>query len=245
MTAEQQQRLEFLVHGSCAPIEYISGYYGLTWPFVGDLANDFQVWRKQARRQAECPQGQAPRFMIESFMQQKRVTSKPWMAARLGMTEGSLDELVKQLERIGLRPQRYAIYPEMIAESLPEDIVPALRGLRFRTFSDHNSFSERLHAALQDELNLHVEPLFCATSVAMHDYPRQYANNFDCLTLEPLSGRHQVWLDFRKPMNLGPDRCSKLLYLENHDVLEPYRAGTREPDLTAYEQFVGDQVHGG
>ncbi len=245
MTLEQQRNLEYLLHGSCVPIEYVSGYYGLTWPFAGDLAKDFELWRNQLRRQTQCPLGQAPRFMIESFMQQKHVTSKRWMAARLGMTEESFGDLAQRLPDIGLRPQRYAIYPEMIADSLPEDIVPALRGLRFRTFSDHNSFSERLHAALQDELNLHVEPLFCATSVAMRDYPRQFANNFDCLTLEPLSGRHQVWLDFRKPMNLGPDRCSKLLYLENHDVLEPYRAGTREPDLSAYEQFVGDHGHGG
>ena len=226
-------------------MEYILGYYGLTWPFEGELVHDFQLWRNQAHKQINCAQDQAPRYMIESFMQQKHVVSRKWMAARLGMTEASFNELAQRLHEIGLRPQRYVVYPRMIAESLPEDIVPALRALRFRTFSDHNSFSERLHAALLDELGLHVDPLFCATSLVMQDYPRQYANNFDCITLEPLSGRHQVWLDFRKPMNLGPDRCSKLLYFENHNALEAYRAGTREPDLTAYEQFIGAQGHAG
>jgi hypothetical protein len=166
------------------------------------------------------------------------------MGARLGMTEASVAVLLERLGEIGLRPQRYIVYPEMVAESLSEDIVTALRELRFRTFSDHNSFCEHLHAALQDEMGIHVEPLFCATSIAMEDYPRQFACNFDCLTLQPLSGRHQVWLDFRKPMNLGPDRCSKLFYFENHGVLEPFRAGTREPDLTGYEQFIGGHGHG-
>ncbi len=245
MTAEQQQRLEFLVHGSCVPIEHISGYYGLTWPFVGDLANDFELWRNHSRRQGECAQGQAPRFLIESFMQEKRVTSKKWMAARLGMSEACFNGFVQRLQDLGLRPQRYVVYPDMTAESLAEDLAPALRGLRFRTFSDHNSFCERLHAALRDELGIHVEPLFCATSLNIQDYPRQYADNFDCITLEPLSGRHQVWLDFRKPTNLEPDSCSKLFYLENHDLLGPYRVATREPDLTAYEEFVGGPGHAG
>ncbi|MGA2032581.1 MAG: hypothetical protein ABSG68_10010 [Thermoguttaceae bacterium] len=239
MTPEQQQRLDFLAHGSCAPIEYISDYYGLSWPFVDGLAHDYQLFESQARRQAACAVGQASRFLIESFMQRKHVVSKKWMGARLGMTEESLDVLLTRIDELGLRPQRYVVYPEMIADSLQEDIVPALRGLRFRTFSDHVSFCQRLHASLRDELGMEVQALFCVTSVAVNDYPRQFANNFDCLTLLPLSGRHQVWLDFHKPMNLAPDRCSKLFYFENHDFLEPYRAGNREPDLAAYGQFIG------
>jgi hypothetical protein len=51
-----------------------------------------------------------------------------------------------------------------------------------------------------------------------------------------------MWLDFRKPLSLGPDRCSKLFYTENHDDLLPYRAGTQEPrDIDIYNHFVAEQ----
>ena len=80
----------------------------------------------------------------------------------------------------------------------------------------------------------------------MQDYPRQYAKEFDCLTLVPLSGKHQMWLDFRKPLYLGPDRCSKLIYIENHDLLRPFCAGTYEPDdLDTYRHFCAEEVHAG
>ena len=53
-----------------------------------------------------------------------------------------------------------------------------------------------------------------------------------------------MWLDFRKPLNLAPDRCSKLLYVENHDVLRPYCAGTQEPDdLQQYAQILAEEQH--
>ncbi|MGD0898515.1 MAG: hypothetical protein ABR915_11810 [Thermoguttaceae bacterium] len=245
MTPEQQQNFDLLSHGPWVPVQYVADYYGVTWPFAGDLRHDYDLWESQLRRRPAHGEGQVSRYLIEDFMQRKQVIPKKWMGAHLGMAPASLDALLGRLEGIGLRRQRYVVYPEMIAESLPEDIVPNLRGLRFRTFSDHNSFCARLHAELRDDLHLEVEPLFCATSVELADYPRQYANSFDCITLQPLSGRHQMWLDFHKPMNLGPDRCSKLFYLANHQTLEPFRAGTREPDLAVYEQFIGGQVHEG
>jgi len=54
-----------------------------------------------------------------------------------------------------------------------------------------------------------------------------------------------MWLDFQKPLSLGPDRCSKLFYAENHHALRPYRAGRQEPDdLEMYQQFFREQEHG-
>jgi hypothetical protein len=178
-------------------------------------------------------------------MQQKNVLPKKWMGARLGMTVESLDELLSRLKDIGMRPQRYVAYADLMDESLIEELVPNLPGLRFRTFSDHNSFCQRLHAELDKQLGIKVQPLFCATADRLEDYPRQYAHNFDCITLSPVSGKHQVWLDFRKPLNLGADRCSKLFYVENRDALRPYGAGTQEPDdLEEYVQFLVRQQDG-
>ena len=50
---------------------------------------------------------------------------------------------------------------------------------------------------------------------------------------------HAVWLDFNKPFNLGPDRCSKLVFVRYRLDLEPWVAGTRAPDdLDRYEEYL-------
>ena len=101
-----------------------------------------------------------------------------------------------------MRRERYVVYADLIDESLPEDLATNLPGLRFHAFSDHNSFCQRLHADLEKTLQIKVHPLFCATADRLQDR-RQYASDFDCTTAEPVSGKHQMWLDFRKPLNLG------------------------------------------
>jgi hypothetical protein len=175
-------------------------------------------------------------------MQQKDVVPKKWMGARLGMMVNSLDQLLSRLKDLAMRPQRYVVYADMIANSLSEDLVPNLPGLRFRTPLDHNSFCRRLHTELDKVLGIQVEPFYCATSECLQECPLQLASNFDCITLAPVSGRHQVWLDFRKPLNLGPDRCSKLFYVENREALRAYCAGTQEPDdLEEYAQLLAEQ----
>jgi hypothetical protein len=69
------------------------------------------------------------------------------------------------------------------------------------------------------------------------DYPRRYGYYFDCLTCDPLSAAHAVWLDFGKPLNLSPDRCSKLVFIRYAESLEKWVAGTRAPeDLERYEE---------
>jgi hypothetical protein len=79
--------------------------------------------------------------------------------------------------------------------------------MRFRTFGDHNAYCERLHAELR-KAGIQIEQkeqLFCATSTKLEEYPRRFAMHFDCLTFEPLSTKHSVWLDFRKPLSTGVD----------------------------------------
>jgi hypothetical protein len=242
MNELERQRLSFLIAGPCVPVEYINAYYGLPWPFPDDLSQDFGAWQTQRRRRVNCHDGHVSRYDLETFMQQKDVMPKKWMGARLGMTVASLDGLLSRLPDLQMRPQRYVVYADLIADALYNDLAPNLPGLRFRVFSDHNSFCMRLHADLHKVLGIDVQRLFCSTSARMGDYPGQIASDFDCITLEPLSGKHQVWLDFRKPINLRPDRCSKLFYAENREVLRTYSFGQRDPeDLEAYLHFLAEQ----
>ena len=245
MNELEQHRFNFLRNGPWVPFQYVEDYYGLPWPLPNELLHDYETWQSQLRRRVNCAEGEVSRHELETFMQRKNVIPKKWMGAQLGMKVDSLDELLSRLKDIGMHRQRYVIYPDLIAQSLSEDLVPNLPGLRFRTFADHNSFCLRLHADIDKTLGIKAEPLFCSTSDRLQDYPRQFASHFDCITLAPLSGKHQMWLDFRKPLNLGPDRCSKLLYVENRDDLRPFCAGTHEPDdMDGYMQFLKGQQNG-
>jgi len=240
------ERLAILRNGACAPPQFITEYYGLPWPFENELNSDFQIWRKTLARPTTCGQDSASRYEIEAFMQHQHIVPRKWMAALLGMQEVSFDNLTQRLGDLGLRPQRYLPYDNMAATSLSEDIIPALPNLRFWTFASQNSFCTRLHADIVSALGFVVEPMFCDTSTRIQDYPRQYAKHFDCLTLAPLSVKHTVWLDFRKPLSLGPDRCSKLFYASHRDDLQPFCAGTSEPeDLDIYEQLIAGGQSGG
>jgi hypothetical protein len=242
MTTDEQGRFDLLRQGPCVPPEYVEEFYGLPWPFQDDLLRDFENWSSRIRKRTHCPEGLVSRYELESFMGQARMVSRKWMAARLGMSTESLQDVLSRLQLLGMRPQRYIVYPELISDTLAEDIIPVLPGLRFRTFSDQNSFCSRLHADLRESLKIEIHPLFCTTSVRLQEYPRQFSSHFDCITLEPLSVKHQLWLDFRKPLNLGPDRTSKLFYAENREQLKPYCAGSQEPeDLEIYEGFLAAQ----
>jgi hypothetical protein len=160
------------------------------------------------------------------------------MGARLGMQETSVGELLKRKDDFGLIPQ-YEYADELVLESFKDDLPRSLTSLRFRTFGSHNDFCRRLHAAIKLEHNIEVEPLWCNTSQELQETPVLYANNFDCLTVAPLSTRHAIWLDFHKPLSLPPDRCSNLFFVQNRAILEPFTAGsTVAENLELYEQAV-------
>ena len=244
MKIQERLRFAMLRHGPDVTFAYVRDYYGLHWPLPDELEHDFGKWCMLKKRQPDRREDLISRYEIEAFMQQRSVVPKKWMAAQLGTDPASLDRVLEGLSEIGMRRERYEVYHDLIDRSLPRDIVSSLPSLEFVTFSNHDSFCERVHAELFDVLRIRLEPLFCATSKLVHDDPPRYASDFDCITLEPVSGIHQMWLDFGKPLELAADRCSKLLYAGNREELRPYCAGTREPDdLEWYDSFLAGEHH--
>src|SRR5258708_3881409 len=112
MTDKHQQRLDMLRQGPCVPSEYVRDFYGLPWPLPDDMRPDFETWVSQLKRRYSCGEGRISRYELESFMQQKDVVPKKWMAARLGMEGASLEKLLSRLKDIGMRQQRYVDYSE-------------------------------------------------------------------------------------------------------------------------------------
>src|SRR5438034_3559351 len=118
MSPEQEHRLEFLSAGPCVPGEYVIDYYGLTWPFTKDTASALDHYRSSARRPTKCPEGQWSRYELEGFMVRSDVLPRKWMAARLGMTEATLNALLAKLDVFGMQRTRYEQGAEFIADSL-------------------------------------------------------------------------------------------------------------------------------
>jgi hypothetical protein len=169
-------------------------------------------------------------------LRSQRLLTRAYAAARLAIQPESFDQLLPLLPRLGLS-KKYAVYPGIIDESLAEDLVKSLPGLRFRTFGTHDSFCELLHHALGKAVDLEVKPLFCFTADELGEQ-RMYAYTWDNITLRPLSAKHSVRLDFQKPLSLAPDLCSKLFLAQHWGELKPFLAGHDAPrDLAKYVEI--------
>jgi len=238
-------RFNMLKAGKWIDIAYLRDYYGLS-----DLRQNNNLHTALVRFSTSNPieaNGNVDRYALELFMQKQESLPRKWFAASLGGTVDLLDLILKNRDAIGLPPRAYELFKELIDRRLHDDLLASVKSLRFRTFSDRESFCYRLHDALAAELRMNYEKeirplsLWCETDSWLAqkgdgDYPSRYALDFDCITCKPISVAHAAWLDFGKPMTLGPDRCSKRTYAQNWQELSAVRAGRSEPeDLERYQ----------
>ncbi len=250
MPENLQHRFDGL-QGRFVDAQYLLQYYGLDG-LAGnaDLLADLSRYGGTLRNSPDSMPGMVNRYVLEGFFQARRMLPVKWAAARLGMKPTLLTAVLDRRTDLPIPIRRnYIEYGCLVEEGLSEDLIRALPQLRFRTFSDHECFCERLHSALSQALaipdaTIQEGKLWCDTDrelneVGLGDYPRRYGYHFDCLTCGPLSVAHAVWLDFHKPFSLGPDRCSKLIFVRYRQDLEPWVAGTRAPDdLDRYEEYL-------
>ena len=242
MTAKEIKRFEMLRNGPNANLDYIKTYYGLSWPLSRANAGAFDAFLRTSRR-GRKPQGKLiSRIDIEGFMVLNDLSPMKWAAARMGMSGGSLEEVLKKIDSIGMLPSRYEVGDGFIADSLQNDLVRHLPGIRFRVFNDNTDFCRRLHAELQKTLSVTVEPLICATSSALGEAPVRFAYDFDCITLKPLSLYHALWLNFHKPLNLPPDRCSKQYFAKNKGMLSPFLLNPGEGSAETLQEYRRSKV---
>jgi hypothetical protein len=248
MPDDVQHRFDML-QGRFIDTDYVVDYFG-----IDDILGNVDLVADMARYRAAFDNAPAQpdmidRYVLEGFLQARRLLPKQWAAARLGMKPAMLDRII--LHRMDLPTplrKQYIEYECLVEEGIAEELIRVLPLLRFKTFYDHESFCGQLHMALRQALNISEADmqsgaLWCATddalnTVGLGDYPRRYGFHFDCLTCEPLSVAHAIWLDFEKPLTLSPDRCSKLTFVRYHEDLGAWAAGTRAPDdLERYEEF--------
>ena len=233
MSPEELQRIHDLSTPWCSA-ELINSLYAL------DLVNDDRLRKYFARTKPEIfkedqdEKGgttlKVDRYLLETIMQSHRLMPRKWVAAKLGMTEACLENTISTLANSGALYKHYMI-PQLIEKDFDDILLRLFGELKFRRFSSFNSFCKSIHEQLLKHYKIQVEPLVCVTSQFLKETPTEFANSFDCITFEPIGTKYQVWLDFKKPMNLAPDCCSTLLYSREREILDSYLAGTTKPDL--------------
>ncbi|MDR3638887.1 MAG: hypothetical protein P4L84_34095 [Isosphaeraceae bacterium] len=229
MSPDERRRLHSLQQPRCS-LEFVRELYGLDLPKDDALWRDFRFWLGRRGKLDGAADDDVNRHQFELFLQSKELVPKRWAALRVGMTEDSLDRVFARLQSDGLS-LRYHASPHVVGRRLERDLIDLFNEFRFRTFVDHNDFCSRLHEAFVASFDIEIEPVFCATALELGRKPPDYAHDVDAITLLPVSLRYQFWLDFRKPLSLRPECCSKLFYFDNADELRPFLAGGRDVDI--------------
>lgn len=255
-THEIERRLEML-RGRYVDPEYVRDYYGLDDIRAHELLNDDINRYRQTMTRA--PNGDAAfvdRYALEGFFQARSLLPFKWAALSLGMNEELFRKVLERRHELPtpLRDQ-YVLYDCLVKTNFAQDVRRVLPELKNRSFYDHRGFCQYLHPALQKALKISDEEMSegtarCATDLAlreagMGDEPPRLAEYFDCLTCEPLSAAHCMWLELKKPKSLPPDRCSKLTFVIHRNQLGKLYAGVDPPDnLSRYERYRAKHLTG-
>jgi len=230
MTSEEEARFHQLQQSWC-PAKLIEEIYGLDLR-SGKLRDYFERQSSLLKRPEILRDTQVHRYHFETTLQANQLVPRKWAAAKLGMTEASFRTMYSYLETNGLL-STFHIIPELINKYFDDEITQLFNELRFTTFANHTAFCTKIHEALSSRFGLKIEPLYCVTSEVLKEQPCDFAQVFDCITLNPVGMKYKVWLDFKKPMNLRPDYCSTLFYAQERVALEPFLAGTEKPPIPA------------
>ena len=215
------RRLE-LLRTPCWPISEITDYYGY---HLDNAWNAFQQWSIAYPYFVPCADGQVNRFAFESFLAANKAETPKWLAASLGMTTESFLSVLNQREALGII--RNPLFSDCVIDiNFREVLKDSIRESKFRSFASHSGFCKWLHSRLGERLNRQIQPLLVADS----RYPDEsdFAYSFDCITKAPLGLREQIWLNFKKPISLSPDKCAKDVYFHFKRYLKPFLLG-REP----------------
>jgi hypothetical protein len=195
------------------------------------LSGAFRLWGSRIRwRRPLFNQGGAhvDHYALETFFQGARLLPKRWAAARLGMEEESLEDVMGVFRSEDPILLREPTSPNVVSEDFLDRITRYFPELANTIFADHDDMCSQVHEVLRtaEPFKIEVKPLLCVTSEALNEDPPNFAWEFDAITLDPIGLRYNVWLNLGKPMNLRPDACSLRFYAREREALEPFMMGS-------------------
>jgi len=236
MKSEERRRFAALQQAWCGEW-LIRELYGLKYADDNRLSGYFKTWASRFRRGRMVErlvngQLQVDRYELENFFQMNRVVPRKWAAVDLGMSEKSLDELIEALMGDHAPISNSSnISLQLVDNEETSHLYKHFPDLRYKVFSSHSSMCKALHESMRSQYQIDVEVLHCVTSGQLTPDDPDLASAFDAITLDPVGLRHEVWLDFHKPVNLRPDCCSTMFYVQNEAELKPFVMRGSEPNI--------------
>lgn len=126
----------------------------------------------------------------------------------------------------------------VVRKAFLRDFHKGFESLRRTIFASHSSYIRQIHHEISEQLGIRFETRFdCTDSILGETEPRS-GYYVDCLTDEPVGLGREVFLEFKKPIELAPDCCSWLTFANHKNLILPYMLGNR-PGLT---QEIIDQL---
>jgi hypothetical protein len=204
----------------------LGGLYGIR---RGDSKTE-GMWRVWRRKQIIVPGRGVHRAALEWFFQDEGLLPLKWAAARMGTTADGLTKLLEEMLEKGLLSRDPRVTDQLVDERVVRDLTRHLPSLGDRIFGDHDDMCRWIRRAAKQDLGIKALP-------ALRSVPAKalgatdFASDFDCITFEPIGLRHQVWLDFGKPINLSPDVCGIHTYAEHPQLLSPFVMAGEAPTI--------------
>jgi len=160
------------IRGKTVTTSLLKAYYGTGDEFFQVFLRDKQFWDNNGgeKKRMQCENGAVDRNLFVRFMRHKKVTPKKFAGLSLGISSMSFDDVVSRLEMIGLVPQRYTFYPDVVGENLVQDIEDALPGINRNSIDDEideQHFYRDVHKAIEKEMGIKkIAPVYCSTHSA-------------------------------------------------------------------------------
>src|SRR5439155_7056652 len=120
-----QDRLSLARERRC-PFQFVKDYFGL------DLENDeyllraFTFWTRQRNGNGALPDGAVDRWLLELFLESRRLMPEKWAALQLGMTRESLQRLRAKIDVTG---PVFSYFPSraVVGSDFESDLLGAFR----------------------------------------------------------------------------------------------------------------------
>ncbi len=195
-----------------------------------DLRIQFEKWASEwspSTGPLDAEKTKIHRNLFELFLQKRGLVTTRFAAVRLGMSVSSF-RLALQAFRSGnyiTGAEFTGEFDDVFRSSLLDAFRKRLPELERMTFASYSGFVRMLHAELYERFHVKVEPLYDETSKALGEEPVEYADEFDCISDEPMGLPFKINLDTNKPIQLALDACSWITYARFENILAGERLG--------------------
>lgn len=237
---EIQAQIEELASPSCSA-KFLLDYYGFDRTNAA-LVDHVERWANVSRVKRKFVDGDRfRRTTLELYFQSNQCLPRKWAAAALGMTLSDFDRTLAALHKRGPFLQVGEVVDAVVSERVISSFADNFSGDHPYLFDDHQRFCQWIHGAIKSEFGFVVAPLLCNVTERLEDETeREFADEFDCISLEPMCGRHHVWLNFEKPMRLPRDKCSTVTFAKYRKWLEPFAFGSNPSITNETERAAGE-----